>query len=509
MKKKIKKLTILLLINMLLCIFANSVVNAAEIEYTLNAIKMNADTLRLENNQGYLENKITFMNAEEGEVTVELSLNNKKVEEEDGSTYEETEIFILVPEYMEGDKAEIIGYIETLTNKVCEVNNNTKIGIIGIMGPRKDVIEDEEGNQSKGENDQGSVLGSSDNSEIVVDLTRNVSEIINGLETMNFNDYQYYINLESALELASNSFSNNVNKIIISLYDNVPKTANGVKNAVVHGGSSPYDTVEEAVIAKNRELVSRTKQAILNLRENNIDFILLRPDDTSFDQKWYNSETGELSLEFDGTPYVLDLYGTIENPTYGTMYSLNNASLETIVTDYIYSDIVEEIGTTMEGVTVRNYFSQDILDNFEIEFINSTNLDITHLDTEGYVIWNVGTLETANTATLEYTLKIKNMNNEELIDKEITISDRVELSYTDYLGEVKEAETESSPTLELTRNSSDTNNGGQNSNQDDDTTAPGTIPQTGETIFIISIITVLTLIIIIGLIKLKKVKDIK
>ena len=501
MKKGIKKLTILLLINMLLCIFVNSVVNAAEIEYTLNAVKMNADTLQLENNQGYLENKITFMNAENGEVTVELSLNNKK-EESEATTYENTEIFILIPEgYSQEKQLEIAGYIETLSNKVFETNENTKIGIIGIMGPRDDSYEDEDGNVIYGENHESDVPGSADNSEIVVELTNNVSEITSGIETMNPNGYSYYINVESALNLARNSFSENVNKIIISLYHNVPKTANGIENKVSTGSFSPYDTVEEAVIAKNEELVSATKEAMLNLRNDNIDFILLRPDDTSFDQTWRSSDTGEIVLEFDGSPYVLDLYGTIENPTYGTMYSLNNDSLETIVTEYIYSDIVEEIGTTMEEITVRNYFSQDILDNFEIEFIDSTNLDITHLDTEGYVIWNIGTLETANTATLEYTLKIKNMNNEELIDKEITISDRVELSYTDYLGEVKEAETESSPTLELTRNSSDTNNGGQNSNQDDDTTA--------ETIFIISIIALLTLIIIIGLIKLKKVKDIK
>ena len=67
----------------------------------------------------------------------------------------------------------------------------------------------------------------------------------------------------------------------------------------------------------------------------------LRPDDTSFDQTWTNADTGEIILELDGKPYVDDLYGSIDNPTYGKMYSLNNANLEQIVTDYIYNDVME------------------------------------------------------------------------------------------------------------------------------------------------------------------------
>ncbi len=40
-----------------------------------------------------------------------------------------------------------------------------------------------------------------------------------------------------------------------------------------------------------QELISNTKSEILSLKTYNIDFILLRPDDTKFDQKWYNVET--------------------------------------------------------------------------------------------------------------------------------------------------------------------------------------------------------------------------
>lgn len=493
-------------------------VNIASTTTQLSIVKNAADTKYLENDQGYLDKKIISSNAETGEVTVQLSLNNKKKEQEGEQVrYENTEIFIMVPVSISNEKKkEYSTYIETLANKVFEANSKTKIGIIGLEGTINDSELDENGNIVWGENNEGDVPGSEDDGEIVVNLTNNVSDLTNGILNMNPDETKYNINLQSAIRLAKNSYSNNVNKILISLYDNVPMVAIGVKNQVSHGGIfSEYDTIEEAVIGKHEKIVSYTKNEILSLANENIDFILLRPDDTSFDQKWYSTTTGELSLEFDGSPYVQDLYGTLDNPTYGKMYSLNNDSLEKIVTEYIYTDIIETVGTTMESIEVKDYFPQDILNNFDISFSDSTNLDFSTLQEEGYITWNIEKLDREQTATIEYTLKIRNINNTQLLNKEIATNERVELTYIDYEENEKEATLESSPIIKLVNielpdnNNININTDNKNTGLVDNTIAPGKIPQTGKTITIIAIVSIIAGLGIIWYTKLRKMKDIK
>lgn len=514
MKGKI--LSIFVLIFIIALIFTP--VNIASTTTQLSIVKNEADTKYLENDQGYLDKKIISSNAETGEVTVQLSLNNKKKEQEGEQVrYENTEIFIMVPVSISNEKKEEYStYIETLANKVFEANSKTKIGIIGLEGTVSDSELDEDGNMVWGENDEGDVPGSEDDGEIVVNLTNDVSDLTNGILNMNPDETIYHINLQSAIRLAKNSYSDNVNKILISLYDNVPSIAIGVKSEVTYGGIfSEYDTMEEAVIEKHEKIVRYTKNEILSLANENIDFILLRPDDTSFDQKWYSTTTGELTLEFDGSPYVQDLYGTLDNPTYGKMYSLNNDSLEEIVTEYIYTDIIETIGTTMESIEVKDYFPQDILNNFDISFSDSTNLDFSTLQEEGYITWNIEKLDREQTATIEYTLKIRNINNTQLLNKEIATNERVELTYIDYEGNEKETILESSPIIKLVNielpdnNNININTDNKNTGLVDNTIAPGKIPQTGKTITIIAIVSIIAGLGIIWYTKLRKMKDIK
>ena len=175
---------------------------------------------------------------------------------------------------------------------------------------------------------------------------------------------------------------------------------------------------------------------------------MLRPDDTSYDEKWYSSSTGELVLDFDGSPYVQEIYGTIENPTYGQMYSLNNDSLEEIVTEYIYQDILEDIRVDIKSAVIEEYFSDDILNNFDITFSDS-NIDTTNLSDSNYIVWNIGDVQANKTVNLQYTLKIKDMNNEDLLNKVISTSERTELTYVNNLDEEATAISTSSPTIQL------------------------------------------------------------
>ena len=507
-----KKIFIFFLIVMLVCIMPYSI-NAQDVQNSLNVIKMEAETTYLDNSNGFLDNKITSFDSNLGTVNLELSLNNSSSnQDQEADHYENTEIFIILPEVNSNEtKTTYANYIETFANKVFEANSNTKIGIVGMNG----TINDSDENNIATDNDESTIPGSMDDAEIITMPTTNVTDLVNGITNMNPENWKYHYNLEVAIRIAKNNFSDDVNRILISLYDNVPGIVIGETARVNYGGIFGT-TAEEAVRNHLTKIVNQTKTEILSLADEDISFILLRPDDTSFDQTWTNTNTGEIILELDGKPYVDDLYGSIDNPTYGKMYSLNNDNLEQIVTDYIYNDVMGEIGTAISQVSIEFTFSQDILDNFDITIGNSSDINIDNLTTDGIMVWNVGSLEANESATLNYSLQMKDMNNSSLLDKTIPIAEQVVLTYNDSSAQKHTVTSTDSPSVRLVRDEvieiPDPGNNNVNNNNNtpiDNTVAPGTIPQTGinPIIFVIIALSVIVMIVLIK--KNKEYKDIK
>ena len=446
-----KILSISLICFIILSMFSN--VFASELNTKLDIVNKSSEIKYLENDQGYISKTIVDSDADLGKVTIDLSLSNiTNITEDTKERYDNTEILIMVSENIVNEEEKLntyVSYIETLSTKVFEKSSNTKIGIVGIKGTIKDMQEDENGNMILGENDEATVNGTEDNAEIVLTPSSDFNQIKLSLQNMNSSKIQYRTNLQAAIRLANKSYSNNVNKILICLYDNVPNIALGVCSHISYGGwFSEYETAEEAITAQHNQIANKTSSEILTLKNNNVDFILLRPDDTSYDETWYNENSGEVILEFDGSPYVQKIYGTLENPTYGKMYSLNNNTLEQIVTEYIYQDIMEDIRINIKSAVINEYFSEDIIENFDISFANE-NVDITHLNDNNYVVWNIGDVEGNKTVSLKYTLQIKDMKNEELLNKVISTSDKTELKYVNYLDTETTAVSTSSPKIKL------------------------------------------------------------
>ena len=384
----------------------SSTVFASELNTKLEIIQQSSEVKYLENDQGYMSKTIVDSDADLGKVTIDLSLSNiTNITEDTAERYDNTEILIMVSENIANDTEKLntyISYIENLSTKVLEKSSNTQIGIVGIKGTIIDMQEDENGNMIIGENDEATVNGTEDNAEIVLAPSSNINEIKSSLQNMNSSKTKYRTNLQAAIRLANKSYSNNVNKILICLYDGVPAIAIGVCNYISYGGwSSEYATAEEAVTAKHNQIANKTISEILTLKNNNVDFILLRPDDTSYDETWYDSDSGEVILKFDGSPYVQKIYGTLEKPTYGKMYSLSNDTLEQIVTEYIYQDIMEDIRIDIKSAVINEYFSEDIIENFDITFANE-NVDITNLKDSNYVVWNIGNVQGNKTVSLQY-----------------------------------------------------------------------------------------------------------
>lgn len=448
MKKILSSLLILFII---FGMFSN--VFASELNTKLDIVQQSGEIKYLEKDQGYISKSIVDSDVDYGKVTINLSLSNiTNSTTEEKENYDSNEIFIIVSENIVNNSENLntyVQYINTLANKVFQKNSNTKIGIIGMKGTIKDTYVGEDGKMLVGENDESEVKGTAENAEIAVKLTKSVEDIQTGLQNMNSNKTTYRVNLQSAIRLANNSFSENANKLLISLYDGVPKIAIGVKSTYSYGGwSSQYKTIEEALVAQHTHVSTNTKAEIMTLKNNNVEFILIRPEDTSYDEKWYNADTGEFITDFDGSPYVKEIYGTLENPTYGKMYSLSNSNLDKVITEYIYQDIIKDIRVDIKSAVINEYFSGDIIKNFDITFANK-DVDITNLNNSNYVIWNIGNVRENESVNLQYTLQIKDMKNKELLNKVISTSEKTELKYVNYLDSETTVVSTSSPKIKL------------------------------------------------------------
>ena len=459
MKNFKRIISILLLLLIIFNLFSFSF--AAELKTKLDIIQLASETKYLENDQGYISKTIVDSDPDTGEVTIELKVANeaKKVESE-VEKYENTEIYIIVSENLVRDNEKLekrVEDIRTLANKIFNYNSKTKIGIIGIKGTINEWKYDENGNNiGVSENSEYDVLGTADNAEIVSELTNDVNKIITDINNMNPQKWYYNQNLQASIRLAKESYSKKTNKILISLYDGVPDIAIGVKSQLDSYGGwlSMYSTGEEAASAKHEKVSTYTKNEILALKSSNIDFILLRPDDTSYDKSYYNITTGEWNFDFDGSSYVQKLYGTIENPTYGKMYSFSNDNIETIITESIYKDIEKMLQPDINTVKIIDHFPEDITENFEFSYVGtpSTGTVSEEIDEEtGTITWDIGTLKGDEVAILKYKLKIKDMKNEDLLEKTIATNEKVVLTYTDVDAKNYTITLSSSPKIQLSK----------------------------------------------------------
>ena len=502
MKKILVNVKVIIFI-VIIALMTSSIAFADSAKTKLTIVKQSSDKKYLENDQGYISTEIVDSNLDMGEVTVEVKLANVKKAQENIQTYENTEIYLMVSENIVRESEKLTKYlnnIENLSSKILNKSSNIKIGIIGIKGTIGDLTETEDGNAIIGDKDESDVPGRESDAEIVVKPTNDINKIKEDLNKMNTEKDGYHTNLQAAIRLANKSYSNNVNKILISLYDDVPDIAIGVENTVSYGGwFSEYETIEEAVKGKHEKISTYTRNEILTLKTSNISFILLRPDNTSYDETWYNKDTGEKQLDFDGSPYVQKLYGTIDNPTYGKMYSFDDNNIDKIITENIYQDVNNIIQSDIKDIKIENYFPKEIIDNFDFSVVEqpksgevSTSID----KAKNSITWSIENLKGEEIATLKYKLKLKDMNNKNLIDKEIKTNQNLDLSFKDVNSQNYQVKLESSPIIKLVEIK-------------DNTMATGTIPQTGEKVSIFIVMLVITCVGIFIYSRYKKLRDIK
>lgn len=407
----------IILISILLMIGMCGNVNATELKTSLDIIQKASETKYLENDQGFISKTIVDSNSDTGEVTIELKLSNTTKEVE---TNGKTEIFIVIDDSgsMEFEtengtrrKNLVIDSTITLITNILNNTNNCSIGLVKFSGPSTKYG-----------------TGSASNASLLSKLDSNKDSLVNTLQNFKTKTAVNGTNIESGMKLAKDNFSTDCkNKIILLITDGLP-------DSDLHGNTT-YNNNQDEI----QRLINNTK-ACLSDSDTNVISLLTGLSNSAED---YNEEN---------QTRINEIFGTTTNPTADKFYYISDSNIQKIITEDIYTNVMEKVQNPINTTKIVDYFPEDITDNFDFSYVGSPSIGTASdsIDTESKTItWDIGTLKGDEVATLKYKLKIKDMKNTDLLNKTIATNEKVVLTYKDTESKDYTVELTGSPKIQL------------------------------------------------------------
>lgn len=213
--------------------------------------------------------------------------------------------------------------------------------------------------------------------------------------------------------LAEKGFSKNAgNKVIILLTDGVP-------------------TEDDELNSSDELVFSNTKNELINIKNQGISLISLMTGVNSND---IDDKGNVITTTEDDIQAIETIFGTEANPTYGKFYNVKTTDLSQVIENDISNDVQQILNSPLNTVKMVDYFPNDITENFDFSYVGnpSTGTVPASIDsTSNTIEWDIGTLKSNEVATLRYKLKIKDMKNENLLNKTIATNEKVVLTYKD------------------------------------------------------------------------------
>ena len=178
-------------------------------------------------------------------------------------------------------------------------------------------------------------------------------------------------------------------------------------------------------------VLANTKNEIINIKNQSINLISLMTgvNSNDIDDKGNVITTTEYDIQAIET-----IFGTEANPTYGKFYNVKTTDLAQVIENDISNDLHDILNSPLNTVKIVDYFPNDITDNFDFSYVGNPSKGSVSasIDSSTNTIeWDIGTLNGNEVATLRYKLKIKDMKNENLLNKTIATNEKVVLTYKD------------------------------------------------------------------------------
>ena len=210
--------------------------------------------------------------------------------------------------------------------------------------------------------------------------------------------------------------------------------------------------------------------------------------------------TGISNEDFDTTnedektygQIIEEIFGTEESPTVGNFYYVTDDQVEQTITQDIYNSLVP-ISQSYKNIVIKDYFPQEIIDNFEFAYVSDANIGEISAEvdkTDNSITWTIPELKNGETATVQYTLKLKEDFSSSIVNKLLDTNEKVDISYKDFDGNDKEDTSDVTPVLKLSE-------------------PPAQLPKAGITTLLITLGAVAAGLLVFSIIKLKSYKEIK
>ena len=149
---------------------------------------------------------------------------------------------------------------------------------------------------------------------------------------------------------------------------------------------------------------------------------------------------------------IEETFGTKDNPTAGKFYNIQDSEIEKTITQDIYNDLMP-ISKELKDITVTDYFPKEIVDNFDFAYVSNANIGTisTEINKQNNSITGtIPQLKSVETATVQYTLKLKQDFDSSIVGKILNTNEKVDLSYTDFNDKKIDTTSDVSPKLKLT-----------------------------------------------------------
>ena len=306
----------------------------------------------------------------------------------------------------------VIESANALVNTILTDNENLSVGVVSFST-----------------NTDVSLEGTIDDANLVSDLSSDPKALTSAISHIEYTGPR--TDLEAGLRLASQSFTEeNNNKYMIILTDGVPNVALN------------YDG-----LYFSDDVITKTKEQLQNLDTAGYNIITMLTGIS-------NPDALPGSRDDDKTygDIIEEIFGTEEAPTVGKFYYIQDNEIEQTITNDIYNNLLltEQVLT---DITITDYFPQEIINNFEFAYVSEPNVGTisTEIDTQyNSITWTISELQPGETATVQYTLSLKENFDSKIVGEILDTNEKVDISYTDFNGETMEDTSDVTPKLRLT-----------------------------------------------------------
>lgn len=450
MNKKIISLTILILI-----ILVANISLASYSTVQMEVVEEPVCTIQFSDNS-YFEKKLIEKNLNNKEITIQLQVTNNE------ASTKPTGELMLVLDNSESMNTHIVEDDETTPTRKEIIFESAKTLISNILKDNDDL---KVGLVSFSSNVDSSKEATLEDANLEVNLTNDISSLKTSIDNIEATGPR--TDLDAGITLASNQFTDDdSNKYIIVLTDGVPNISLGHNN--------PY---------YSDDVINTTKATLQNLASQNIQIttMLTGISDESYVPSGIEKSYGEI---------IAEIFGTEENPTVGNFYYVTDAQVEETITEDIYNSLLP-ISKSYTDIIVKDYFPQEIIDNFEFAYVSGANIgEISEKvdSSDNSITWTIPELKNGETATVQYTLKLKENFSSSIVDKLLDTNEKVDISYKDFDGNQKDDSSDTTPVIRLSE-------------------PPAELPKAGITTILTSLGILAIILLIYSLIKLKFYKQ--